>query len=152
MNALSLPQSLLDQIRAHGEAHYPDEGAGLLLGRLGGEQRLVTRLVPLDNDFDERERHHRYLISPRAMLDAQTLADSLELDILGVFHSHPDHPAEPSEFDRQWALPWFSYLITRVQEGQARESRTWRLSEDRRRFEEQPLDIESQNQPSQEAP
>jgi proteasome lid subunit RPN8/RPN11 len=151
MNPLRLSQTLLDQIRAHGEAHYPNEGAGLLLGRLDEEARLVTRLVPLQNEFNENERHHRYMITPRAMLDAQTLADSLDLDILGVFHSHPDHPAEPSEFDRQWALPWFSYLITRIQAGRAEESRTWRLSEDRHRFEEQPLDIQAQNQPTQEA-
>jgi proteasome lid subunit RPN8/RPN11 len=147
---LELSSDLLEQIQAHGESHYPDEGAGLMLGEVDGDRRTVTRLLPLDNDFDEGERYHRYLISPRAMLDAQELADSLDIDIVGVYHSHPDHPAQPSEFDRRWALPWFSYLITRIQEGKARESRTWRLKDDRGEFEEQSLAIKSKSQTAQE--
>ncbi len=144
-----MSQALLDQIQAHGEANYPNEGAGLLLGDVEGDLRQVTQLLVLANDFEENERYHRYQISPEDMLEAQQFADGHDLDIVGVFHSHPDHPAEPSEFDRQWALPWFSYLITRVQDGEARESRSWLLSQDRGRFEEQPLEI--QNHPAQEA-
>jgi proteasome lid subunit RPN8/RPN11 len=148
MTPLRLPSEFLRQIRSHGEAHYPDEGAGLMLGHAQGDERQVTRLLPLDNDFDETERYHRYQISPQDMLDAQVLADSLDLDILGVFHSHPDHPAAPSEFDRQWALPWFSYLITSVQDGEATQSRSWRLSDSRAQFSEELLDI--QDHPAQE--
>ncbi len=150
MSQLKLSMDLLDRIQSHAEASYPNEGAGLLLGKVDGERRSVTQLLPLENEFEEDERHHRYQISPRDMLAAQQLADSQDLDIVGVFHSHPDHPAEPSEFDRQWALPWFSYLITRVQEGKARESRSWLLTEDRSRFEEQAL--ETQNPSAQEVP
>jgi len=141
MSTLRLSTELLSQIQAHGEAHYPNEGAGLLLGETDGELRRVTQLMPLDNEFDESERYHRYQISPQDMLLAQQFADSQDLDIVGVFHSHPDHPAQPSEFDRQWALPWFSYLITRVQKGRAEESRSWLLSDDRGQFEEQALEL-----------
>jgi proteasome lid subunit RPN8/RPN11 len=142
MSRLSLSPDLLRQIQAHGEAYYPNEGAGLLLGEVDGESRRVTQLLPLDNDFDEDERYHRYQISPQDMLQAQQFADSHDLDIVGVFHSHPDHPAQPSEFDRQWALPWFSYVITRIQKGKAQESRSWLLSEDRGQFEEQGLEVQ----------
>ncbi len=60
---------------------------------------------------------------------------------MGVYHSHPDSPNQPSEYDRQWALPWFSYVITRVQQGKAINSRSWVLSEDRQRFDEEELVI-----------
>lgn len=148
MRRLSLSPSLAGQIRTHGEANYPNEGAGLLLGKTEGNSRQVSQILLLANRFEETERYHRYQIAPRDMLEAQQFADSQDLEIVGVFHSHPDHPAEPSEFDRQWALPWFSYLITRVQVGQAQESRSWRLSEDRGLFEEEVLDI--QNNTTQE--
>jgi proteasome lid subunit RPN8/RPN11 len=140
MTSLEMSVDLLQRIQAHGESHYPNEGAGLMLGKVEGEGRQVTELLPLDNDFAEDERYHRYQISPRAMLEAQQEADARDLDIIGVFHSHPDHPAQPSEFDRQWALPWFSYVITRIESGRAKDSRSWRLSEDRSRFDEEPLD------------
>lgn len=142
MSRLILSPELLRQIQAHGETHYPNEGAGLLLGEVDGESRTVTQLLPLDNEFDEGERYHRYQISPRDMLEAQQFADARDLDIVGVFHSHPDHPAQPSEFDRQWALPWFSYLITRVQKGRAKESRSWLLNDDRGQFSEQALEMQ----------
>lgn len=142
MSRLGLPQELVDQIHAHAEAHYPNEGAGLLLGAVQENLRQVTQLILLDNTFEANERYHRYQISPQDMLDAQQFADSHDLDIVGVFHSHPDHPAEPSEFDRQWALPWFSYLITRVEQGLAKESRSWLLDPDRQRFAEQPVEVQ----------
>jgi proteasome lid subunit RPN8/RPN11 len=63
------------------------------------------------------------------------------LDVLGVFHSHPDHPNQPSEFDRQWAWPNFSYLITSVVQGVAVESRSWRLNEDRANFSEEKVEV-----------
>jgi len=63
------------------------------------------------------------------------------LDVLGVFHSHPDHPNQPSEFDREWAMPWFSYVITSINLGRAVASRSWLLSEDRAQFAEEQIAV-----------
>jgi proteasome lid subunit RPN8/RPN11 len=138
---LRVPSGLLAQIGQHGQQAYPEEGAGLMLGRFDGEARLVTRLLPLENRFQPESRGRRYLITPRDLLHAEDEAERLGLEIVGVFHSHPDHPARASEFDTQWALPVYSYLITQVQAGQAIESTSWRLREDRARMEEEELEI-----------
>ena len=141
--ALELSQDILDQIHAHGEAAYPEEGAGFLLGRASGERRQVTALLELANAREDAARHNRYLLTPLDYLRGEAEATRLGLDVLGVFHSHPDHPDRPSEFDREWAMPWFSYVITSVQSGQAVESRSWRLAEDRSTFVEEVILIQS---------
>jgi proteasome lid subunit RPN8/RPN11 len=134
---LIIPLDLLAQIHAHGEAAYPNEGAGFLLGSLDGERRQVTELFLTDNAREDAARHNRYLVSAEDYLRAETTADNLGLSLIGVFHSHPDHPNRPSEFDREWAQPFFSYVITSINEGKAAGSLSWRLSEDRSKFEEE---------------
>lgn len=138
---LSIPASILKQIWQHGGRSYPEEGAGLLLGGEDGGYRHVARLHPLPNRFESGLRHNRYRIDPKDMLEGERKAERLGLDVIGVFHSHPDHPASPSEFDRQWALPWYSYVITSVVHGKAIESRAWRLREDRTAFFEEKVEI-----------
>lgn len=140
--SLRMAAELLHKIEAHGQASYPQEGAGLMLGELADPDRIVRRILTLPNSFDESKRARRYQIDPRAMMDAEDHADRLGLSIVGVFHSHPDHPAQPSDFDRQWALPWFDYLITSVQAGGTGDSRVWRLHDDRGQFDEIPLILE----------
>lgn len=139
---LLITQEVLSRIHQHGEEHYPQEGAGLLLGKLDEPNRRVTDLLPLANTFAEGQRKRRYLISPESMIEAEKQADELGLEILGVFHSHPDHPARPSEFDQTWAWPWFAYLITSVMNGAAITSRAWLLKDDRSGFDEIPLHTE----------
>jgi proteasome lid subunit RPN8/RPN11 len=139
---LHIPRDLLLQIWDHGERTYPEENAGLILGAVNGEERWASRLLPLENKSRSESRHNRYLINPEDMIAGEQEAERLALEILGVFHSHPDHPAEPSEFDRQWALPWYSYLITSVDLGQALESRSWRLKDDRTQMIEEVLKIQ----------
>jgi proteasome lid subunit RPN8/RPN11 len=134
---LTIPLELLAEIHEHGEAAYPREGAGFLLGDVDGEQRQVTKLFVTQNACEEAARHNRYLVSPDDYLRAEAMADEFGLTLIGVFHSHPDHPNRPSEFDREWAQPFFSYVITRVDGGKAVESLSWRLVEDRSRFEEE---------------
>ncbi len=129
-----IPENILQEIQAHGEKAYPEEGAGLMLGRVEEEQRIVKSLLFLDNAREENARHNRYLITASDMLRGEHEADSLGLSILGIFHSHPDHPNRPSEFDREYAIPWYSYLITSVNQGQATGSRCWRLQDDRSGF------------------
>lgn len=128
---LHMPVNLLKRIERHGEQSYPEEGAGILLGRIEGEDRHVEDLLVMENTFNPNQRRRRYLIGPRDMMEAEDLADQQGLEILGAFHSHPDHPARASDFDREWALPWYVYLITSVVEGKAGETRAWQLEEDR---------------------
>jgi proteasome lid subunit RPN8/RPN11 len=138
---LALSIGLLEQIHAHGQTHYPEEGAGLILGTRDGDLRVGVALIPLANNFESESRQRRYLLSARDMLEAEDKADQMGLEILGVFHSHPDHPARPSDFDRTWALPHFSYLITSVMASQAVESTAWRLTDNRQAMIEEELKI-----------
>lgn len=139
---LHLTEELISQIQAHGEQAYPDEGAGFLLGEYADDSnRTVTTIFPLTNSREEEARHNRYLITPEDYLKAELAAEGLGLSLIGVFHSHPDHPNRPSEFDREWAQPFFSYVITSVQSGKAVESRSWRLTEDRSEFEEEEIKL-----------
>ena len=137
---LEISEDLLAEIQAHGEAAYPEEGAGLLLGKLDGERRRVTSLFKLANRREESARHNRYALAPEDYLQGEQEAARLGLDLIGVFHSHPDHPDLPSEFDREWAWPTFAYLITSIRNGQAAGSRAWRLREDRLSFQEELID------------
>lgn len=136
---LHIEPDLLASIRRHGEEHYPLEGAGLLLGRQDGEVRQAVRALPQTNEAPAESRARRYQIEAPAMLAAEELAEREGLEVVGVFHSHPDHPAAPSGFDKERALPWYTYLITSVMAGQAGETRCWRLSEDRDALEEERL-------------
>jgi proteasome lid subunit RPN8/RPN11 len=134
---LKFEAGILDEIWRHGEAAYPEEGAGLLLGTVLDGVKVVSAIYPLDNAREDSARHNRYLLEARDYARAEDEAAARGLDVLGVFHSHPDHPARPSEFDREWAFPWFSYVITSISNGKAGESRAWLLAEDRQRFEEE---------------
>ena len=138
---IEIPEPVLADIHAHGEAAYPEEGAGLLMGKAEGEQKLVSAILKLGNTREDAARHNRYLLSPQDYLKGEMEADRLGLEVIGVFHSHPDHPNRPSDFDREWAMPWFSYLITSVQAGKAVESRSWQLVENRTGFIEENLII-----------
>lgn len=134
---LVLRKDLIDEITAHLERAYPEEGAGFLLGG-GGE---VKRIFPLPNAREDAARHNRYLITPEDYMKAEVKAAELGVDLIGVFHSHPDCPNVPSEYDREWAQPFFSYLITRVDEGKAVSHRSWKLAEDRSKYEEENITI-----------
>jgi proteasome lid subunit RPN8/RPN11 len=140
--SLHITQEILERIHLHGEQAYPEEGAGLLLGDSTAAQHQVKQILPLTNVREEGARYNRYQLTPQDYLQGEQLAEELGLSVLGVFHSHPDHPNHPSDFDRQWAWPNFSYLITSVMEGRASQSRSWRLREDRTAFSEEHLAVE----------
>jgi proteasome lid subunit RPN8/RPN11 len=133
-----IPAELLVKIHANGERAYPEEGAGFLFGS-DGPARRVQAVYDLPNAREDTARHNRYLITPEDYLKGELEAERQGLDVIGVFHSHPDHPNRPSEYDRDWAQPYFSYVITSIQAGKAVESRSWRLSEDRNQFIEEAL-------------
>ena len=137
MTCLVIPADLIHLIHAHGELAYPEEGAGFLLGKPG----QVMDILPLDNARESEARRNRYLITPADYVHAEVSAEERGLDLIGVFHSHPDHPSRPSDFDREWAQPFFSYIITSVKAGMAAGSRSWRLVEDRPQFVEEEIEI-----------
>jgi proteasome lid subunit RPN8/RPN11 len=138
---LKIASAIMEQIQQHGEEAYPGEGAGFMLGRSNVDFREVTAILRLPNAREESAQHNRYLLTPQDMLHSEQKAEKLGLEVIGVFHSHPDHPNQPSKFDRQWAMPWFSYIITTVNQGKALASRSWRLSDDRERFLEEMIEI-----------
>ncbi|GIV12973.1 MAG: hypothetical protein KatS3mg021_1255 [Fimbriimonadales bacterium] len=109
-----------------------------MLGREEGEQRFVAQVIRLANERTE-ERERRFFVSPEQVLRVERQASREGLLLLGFYHSHPDHPAIPSEYDRQHALPWYSYLIVSVRQGIPAEIRSWRLREDRSQFDEETL-------------
>jgi proteasome lid subunit RPN8/RPN11 len=134
---LKISSELAARMEAHVEAAYPGEGAGFLLGMDGD----VRDVLPLENAREDEARHNRFLITPEDYLKAEMKAASLGVDLIGVFHSHPDCPNVPSEYDREWAQPFFSYIITRVDQGKVVSHRSWKLTEDRTTYDEEEMEI-----------
>ncbi len=141
MTTVVLTTEVLEQLSAHVEAAYPEEGAGFLFGDLDGEQRIVRAILSLPNAREAEARHNRFLITPQDYVQAEQRAVQAGLEVLGVFHSHPDSPNIPSEFDRQWALPYFIYFITTVEQGKSKNHRVWILHPDRSGFDEITLQV-----------
>lgn len=143
---LTIPQKLHEQIKAHGEASYPFEGCGLLLGTAGAAENVVQLVRPLPNVWpNEAEKPVRFSIDPAAWRDVELEAMSNDLDVVGIFHSHPNCPPVASPRDLAWASwPGYSYLITRVEQGQAQNSQSWQLAADRTHFVEEAIqEVES---------
>lgn len=136
---LSIPALLLDEIRRHGQSAYPEECCGLLVGQV---EPSAKRVVALRRAANAREdsRHNRYTISPGELLQAEKAASESGLGVIGVYHSHPDHPARPSAFDQDHALPWYSYVILRVERGMPAELTSWTLREDRSGFDAETIE------------
>ena len=134
---IELPAGLVEAIRRHGAETYPEECCGGLLGERRNGSVLVKRAEPVPNRGTEL-RQRRYTIDPLDYLRLERLAGEAGLSVVGIYHSHPDHPAVPSEFDREHAWPYFHYLIVAVEAGRAREFACWVLSEDRKSFERAP--------------
>jgi len=138
---LELSRAQKDEIVAQAEREYPHECCGLLLGRLdeGGHKKVVAEVFPVSNAREEAERHNRSLITPEEYLRGERRARARRLDVVGNYHSHPDHPAVPSQFDLEHAWPTWSYVIVSVRGGAAAELRSWELEADRSRFSEEEL-------------
>jgi proteasome lid subunit RPN8/RPN11 len=131
---LRIPGAVMDAIHAGLVRAYPEEGCRVLLGVEKDGARDVVGAETLGNDRED-SRGNRYVISPGRFLAAERAARERGLDVVGFFHSHPDHPARPSAFDLEHAWPWYSYLIVSVVRGRPEDATSWRMSEDRSRFE-----------------
>jgi proteasome lid subunit RPN8/RPN11 len=138
---ISLTETQIEAIRRHGEASFPEECGGLLLGVAEDGHRVIHEVLPLDNVRPD-SRHNRIELSPRDYLKAEREAGRRGLGVWGYYHSHPNHPAVPSEFDRAHApfVEW-SYLIVSVEDGRATAVRAWTLREDRSQFDEEELTL-----------
>lgn len=117
----------LESISRHGEASYPKECCGFLIGRAGDDATRVERVLPVPNDAPAG-RSDRFTIHPETVLAVHKEARAVGLDVVGFYHSHPDHPARPSGLDREDAWPGISYVIVSVVGGRAVETRSWHLS------------------------
>lgn len=138
MTTLSVTPAHLAAIERHAAAGYPEECCGILLGTTDGDEVCVLRVVAVDNERGE-SRHNRFVIGPEAVLAAQRAGRAEGLEIVGYYHSHPDHPARPSDFDREHAWPGLSYLIVAVAGGRPSEVRSWRLTDDRAGYAEESI-------------
>jgi proteasome lid subunit RPN8/RPN11 len=127
-------------IEAHGEETYPHECCGFLLGRQQDGAKVVQEVWPAANARDDSPQN-RYLIPPEEMLRVEKESRRRGVEILGFYHSHPDVAARPSEYDRQHAWPWYSYLIVSVRAGQAAELNAWVIPEDQDQFSAEQLEI-----------
>jgi proteasome lid subunit RPN8/RPN11 len=136
---LKLPADIAERIRAHAAESYPYECCGALLG-VGDDVREVREVLRLANRREDSPQN-RYVIRPEDVRQAERFALARRLDLLGWYHSHPDAPARPSEYDREHAWPWYSYLIVGVEKGGAREMASWRMRDDRSRFD--PEEVEA---------
>lgn len=140
---LYIKECVRESITQHGEGGYPNEICGVLLGKDEDGRRTIKTVMPIENSFEVDEQHHRFLITPKAMSQAERMARHERLDVVGVYHSHPNEAAQPSEYDRDHAA-WttWSYIIMSVRDGEAAELRAWKLREDRDAFDEEKLVIE----------
>lgn len=137
---LRLSGKLAARIREQGARSYPHECCGALLGRDADGEREIVELLPLDNRAAESPGK-RYVIEPQDFRRAEQFACERGLELLGWYHSHPDHPALPSEFDRALAWPWYSYVIVSVERRAPGQLTAWRLVEDRARFSPERIEV-----------
>lgn len=131
---LRVREELLGRIRAHGVKTYPHECCGALLGRDSDGSREVIELLELANRRLDSPRN-RFEVTPDDVRLAERTGREKKLELLGWYHSHPDAPARPSEYDRDHAWPWYSYLIVSVEKGEPRDTKSWRLQDDRSGYE-----------------
>jgi proteasome lid subunit RPN8/RPN11 len=125
------------EIREHGQRAFPDECCGFLIGRDRDDVRRIDVILAATNDRNSGERHHRFTIPPEAFVSATREARRLDLDVLGFYHSHPNAPARPSQYDLEHAWPVYSYLIVSVRDRRADDMTCWVMRNDRTRFDEQ---------------
>ncbi len=137
---IQLNQQNLKEIANHGERDYPYECCGLLLGRFAKDGLKITcETYLISNAREEAAKRTRFLITPEELIRGERYAAQKQLEIIGFYHSHPDHPAVPSEYDREHAWPVFSYIIASVQSGEAKDIYSWTLKPDRSAFDQEEI-------------
>ena len=136
--ALKIGRGDVGHIHEHAREAYPEECAGAIVGMDVGEMKIVVDVWRAEN-VHEDERGHRFLIEPLKTKEFEERAAERDMDVLGFYHSHPDHPAEPSEYDREHAWPYYSYVIASVGGDGVKEMRSWVLRGDRSGYDEEQI-------------
>lgn len=138
---ISISDNLLTQIREHGVRDYPYECCGLLLGRYRGEGKVVNEVYPISNAREESAKRNRFLIRPEELMRGERYAGERDLEVVGFYHSHPDSPAAPSQYDLEHAWPTYSYIIVSTGAERAGDLFSWEQEPDRSRFNQEPIQI-----------
>jgi len=132
---LLLSLELEKAVRTDGETAYPNECCGVLIGEIDATGvKIVKTTLTINNAREDGEQYHRFLITPEDMLKAEQTARAEKLEVVGFYHSHPDHPSAPSGYDKDHALPFYSYVIVSVDNGAAQVLTSWELANDRSDF------------------
>jgi proteasome lid subunit RPN8/RPN11 len=141
--SLVLTADQISQIQQEGCQAYPNECCGAMLGKdvVEGEEtrRTVQRLEPLRNAFVDSEQFHRFSLDARDLMRLEKMAGEAGLYVLGFYHSHPDHPARPSEYDRQHAWPFYSYVIVAIEKRKPVDLTSWQLDEATEQFRKEEI-------------
>jgi proteasome lid subunit RPN8/RPN11 len=136
---IALSHTAMHKIKVHAMEAYPEECCGILVGTVTDAGKEVYDVVRVGNAKAEN-RTRRFLITPEEYRRAEVAASSEGLGVIGFYHSHPDHPARPSQFDLEHAWPWCSYIIAAVEEKIPAAVKSWVLKEDRSGFDEEIID------------
>ena len=136
---ITVTQELLTQIRAHGVRDYPYECCGLLLGHYRENGKVVSQIFPISNAREESAKRNRFLIEPEELMRGERYARDRDLEVVGFYHSHPDSPAAPSQYDLEHAWPTYSYIIVSTRAGESTDLFSWEQEPDRSRFNQEEL-------------
>jgi len=131
-----------EEIRAHGARDYPYECCGLLIGRFEADGRKnVLETFAISNAREEAAKRNRFLIQPEELLRGEKYARDKKLDVVGFYHSHPDSPAVPSQYDLEHAWPQYSYIIVSTTSSDTGDFRSWEQRADRTQFDEEQIEV-----------
>ena len=136
---LTVDKDAMKKMHDHAVETFPYECCGFFYGN-EKDGRLVTLAIPVENS-KEGDQRRRFEISALDYMKAERYASEKDMDLLGIYHSHPNHPARPSEHDLKQAVPYFSYIIISVMEGTVDKTTSWQLDENNE-FKEENLETE----------
>jgi proteasome lid subunit RPN8/RPN11 len=131
---ITIANEQLKEIREHGVRDHPYECCGLLLGRFTAEGKIVKETYPISNAREESAKRNRFLITPEELMRGERYARGRDLEVVGFYHSHPDCPAVPSQYDLEHAWPTYSYIIVSTTATEAKDLFSWEQEPDRSRF------------------
>jgi len=136
---ITIAEKQLADIREHGIRDYPYECCGLLLGRFGPAGKIVNETYPISNAREESAKRNRFLITPEELMKGERYARAHDLEVVGFYHSHPDSPAVPSQYDLEHAWPTYSYIIVSTSADRATDLFSWEQELDRSRFNQEEI-------------
>jgi len=139
---IAIPDRCTDEIRQHGASDYPYECCGLLLGYFDPSGvKGVVETYRISNAREESAKRNRFLITPEELLRGERYARDKNLEVVGFYHSHPDSPAVPSQYDLEHAWPSYSYIIVATAMDYTGDLRSWEQRPDRSQFDEERIEV-----------